>query len=369
MIQLIVPLLLLSSLFDWFNCSEIFIIPENNRLSSEKFANYRHYFAITSDGKTAVYIHPTARSVKCFDLTSGTIYEKSSHTNSASYSWGPTRRSADTVFLTEADDAVAGTGRKVGQVNTPMAVTCDHRGKLLVSDLGNRRVLVFDSTLDFERSFLVPASVTVPSYVVLDESDNYITANLLLDTLASINSGFHCCVFDSAATLIDRLAPSPPVVFERNLWLGVNALIDNDKYDNIYVCFSVDPTVCVYDHDFNLTSRLYLNPTWWTTPAALPRTTFQVNTEPTEFYESWTRIIKLIHIGDGRLLLAAETNGHVADCPSRFIMDIVTAEGKTLVSAIETDYLPVGCDRNGFIYFLSLDGKELLKTEFKEMVK
>lgn len=362
MVIILFPLIILSSFLEWFSIEKTFSIPPDQSIPSVKCSTYRHYFAVMADGKTAVYIDPSGRCVKSFDLISGTFAERSSHTTEASSGWGPVRQSADTMFLSGPEVDVASFGRKAGQVNTPLALTCDRGGNLLVSDLGNRRVLLFDTSLSFLSSFLVPTVATVPSNVLMDESGDYVVANLLLDTTSSINSGFHCCVLSATGALLAHFAPTPTIAFERNLWLGVCALIDRDDDHNVYVAFSVDPTICVYNRNRVLTSCIDVKPAWWRPPPILPQSRFQVREEPTDFLESWTRIVKLLYVERGVLLVVAETNGQIEGCATRFIMDIYTTDGQVLVSGVGSDYLPVGTDRDGYIYFLSLSGDKLLRT-------
>lgn len=351
---------------NYFSTRKVFPIPPENRVSSEKHSTYRHYFSVSPDGTRVAFIDAKKQEVCSYSLDGGTSDVVAEHTDVSGYAWGPTKHHPETLYLTETVSDIIHKGRRPDQVNIPIAIKYDRSGKLFVSDLGNRRVSVFEVDGNLENSFLLPMTTQCPSDMRETSNGNYLLSNLFLDRSRSINAGYHCNLFSRTGKLVKSFAYTPKTAFDRNLWLGVYSLFDLDEQGNIYVAFTVEPVIYVYNSAGELQMTFGETPGWWVPPPKLEASRFRIRSEPDNFHGSWTRIIKLVHTRDGKLILCAETNGLVEGCSKRFIMNVYSIDGKLIAEGIESDYLPVGVDNDNMIYFLSVSGDRLLKTSLIE---
>ena len=349
-----------------FSVHEVFPIPPEIRVSSEKYSTYRHSFTVSPDGAQVAFIDPEEQEVRSYDLVRGVSGMVAAHTDVSGYEWGPIKQQGDTIYFTEAVNDIARRGRRPNEVNIPIAIKYDRSGKLFVSDLGNRRVSIFGVDGNLENSFLLPMTTQCPSDMRETSNGNYLLSNLFLDRSRSINAGYHCNLFSPTGKLLKSFAYTPKSACDRYLWLGVYSLFDLDDRGNTYVAFTVDPAIYVYNSAGELMMTFGETPGWWVPPPKLEAPPFRIRGEPDGFHGSWTRVIKLVYAGNDRLILCAETNGLVEGCSKRFIMNVYFTDGKLIAEGIESDYLPVGVDNDNMIYFLSVTGDRLLKTSLIE---
>jgi len=347
-----------------FITHEVFPITGERVISSEKFSTYRHYFAVSPDGNRVAFINSRQQTVQSYSLADGNTSTVASHTNTARSAWGPTKRQADTLYFSGSVDDIAGQGRRSNEVNIPIAIRFDRSGKLFVSDVGNRRVSMFDQSLAFETSFLLPSNISAPSDMRVVAGGNYLLGNRLLDSTQAINAGYHCNVLSPTGELLQSFAYTPKIAFDRNLWLGVYSLFDLDEQGNVYVAFTVEPIIYVYNNTYELTTTFGEIPEWWIPPPVLEQPRFSLRSEPDNLYGSWTRLMGVVYSGDGKLILCTESNGLIEGCSKPYILDIYTTDGTLFVGGIESDYLPVGVDSDNMIYFLSVTGDRLISTSF-----
>ncbi|MCK4372408.1 MAG: hypothetical protein KAW61_04640 [candidate division Zixibacteria bacterium] len=349
-----------------FTTQKVFPISSEVRISGEKGWTDWSYFTVGPDGARVAFIDPKRQEVRSYSLDGGTSNMVAEHTDVSDYAWGPTKHHPETLYVTETVNNIARKGRKPDEVNVPIAVKYDRSGKLLVSDLGNRRISVFSPEGMFESSFLLPQTVDAPSDIRATNDGNYLLSNLSLDRSRGINAGYHCNFLSRTGKLLKSFAYTPKIAFERNLWLGVHSLFDLDERGNIYVAFTVEPAIYVYNSAGELTKSFGETPGWWVPPPKLQSSRFVIEDEPEDFYGSWTRVIKLVYAGNGKLILCAETNGLVEGCSKPFILDVYSTDGKLIAGSIESDCFPVGVDNDNMIYFLSVTGDRLLKTSLIE---
>jgi hypothetical protein len=349
-----------------FTAQKVFSIPSEVRISGEKGWTDWSYFTVGPDGARVAFIDPKRQEVRSYSLNGGTSSVMAEHTDVSSYAWGPTKHHPETLYVTETVNDIARKGQRPDEVNVPIAVKYDRSGKLFVSDLSNRRVSVFSPEGTFESSFLLPQTVGAPSDIRATNDGNYLLSNLFLDNSRGINAGYHCNFFSPTGKLLKSFAYTPKVAFDRNLWLGVYSLFDLDKQGNIYVAFTVEPVIYVYNSAGELMMTFGETPEWWVPPPKLEASRFRIRSEPNGFHGSWTRVIKLVYAGNGRLIRCAETNGLVEGCSKPFILDVYSTDGKLIAGSIESDCFPVGVDNDNMIYFLSVTGDRLLKTRLIE---
>jgi hypothetical protein len=352
---------------NYFSTRKVFPIPPEIHVSSEKHSTYRHYFSVSPDGTRVAFIDAKKQEVCSYSLDGGTSDVVAEHTDVSGYAWGPTKHHPETLYLTETVSDIIHKGRRPDQVNIPIAIKYDRSGKLYVSDIGNRRVSIFGVDGNLESSFLLPMTTRCPSDIREISNGDYLLSNLFLDKSRDITAGYHCNFFSPTGKLLQSFAYTPKIAFDHNLRKGVYSLFDLDERGNIYVAFTVEGVIYVYNSAGELMMTFGETPEWWVPPpkqGAASR--FEVWKEPEDFYGSWTRVIKLVYAGNRRLILCAETNGLVEGCSKRFIMNVYSTDGKLIAESIESDYLPVGVDNDNMIYFLSVTGDRLLKTRLIE---
>jgi len=349
-----------------FSVYEEFPLPPEVWVSSEQYSTYRGYLTIRPDGTRLAFIDQEALEVRSYDLVKGVSGQVAPHTDVADYQWGPTKREGDTIYFTGTVSDIARQGRRPDEVNTPIAIKYDRSGRLFVSDLGNRRVSVFSPEGSFESSFLLPQSVSAPSDMRITANGNYLLSNLSLDSSRGNNAGYHCNLFSPDGRLLKSFAYTPKTAFDRNLWLGVYALFDLDERGDIYVAFTVDPALYVFNSAGELQKTFGEIAGWWIPPPKLETPRSRIRSEPDGFHGSWTRVVKLIYAGDGRLIRCTETNGLIKDCSKPFILDVFSTDGRLIAGGIESEYLPVGVDNDNMIYFLTVSGDHLVKSAWIE---
>lgn len=365
---MITPLLAavaIASFGDVFAIDTSVEIPAAIRVSGGKWT-YWSYCAVSPGGGTVAFIDPALHEVLTYDLAAQRATTAVAHTETARQASFASTEELGTFDWEAFVSRVARNGRSRDQVNVPVAIAYDRKGRLLVSDLGNRRVSIFDAGGSFAGSFLLGADDNAPSEIRTLPDGNLLCANLRLDPHGQMNGGHHCNVYSPDGAWMRSLAYTPPIAFERNLWLGVGACVDVDANGNAYVGFSVDPTIRVYDSTGRETQTFGSNPPWFVHPPALPAVLFQRENEPRGFWESWTRLIKVVHIGGGHLLRVALTNGKVAGTDKPFVIDVLSSDGSSLIPGVAADAWPVGVDRDGAIWWLTWKGDKLLRTHLAQ---
>ncbi|MBD3333354.1 hypothetical protein GF356_10930 [candidate division GN15 bacterium] len=252
-------------------------------------------------------------------------------------------------------------------MNIPIAVGYDRSGTLFVSDVGNRRVSLFSLEGSFESSFLLPPAIGAPSDLRIMPDGNYLLANLQLDSARGLNAGHHCNVVSPSGKLLRSFAYTPKTAFDRNLWLGVYSVFDLDEDGNVYVAFTIEPVVYVYNAAGELLRTFGETPEWWVSPPDLQVPQFRINDEPDGFYTSWTRVVRLFYVGEGKLLRCTETNGLIKGCSQPYVLDVFATDGRLVAGGIESKYLPIGADSNSMIYFVSARGDRVIRNSLRDL--
>jgi hypothetical protein len=247
-------------------------------------------------------------------------------------------------------------------VLTPIAVCYQTNGFLMVSDLGKRRVSVFSPDNSLYYSFFIVGSAHTPNEMRMMPDGRYLLGGLILDTSKALNAGYHCSFYSEEGIFLNSFAYTPQFAFDNNLWVGVSVLLDIDDSGYIYCAFSVESKIYRYSDEGILLDSFGVNSSRFVPPPALPMSRFSHQVEPRDFWRSWTRIIKLIYAGDGKLVLAYLNNDLNAEVASPFLLDIYSTDGKLIVSGIQSDAFPIGRDKDNYIYMLSFDGDRLYKT-------
>jgi hypothetical protein len=346
-----------------FKTTNTYIIPEAYRIAGDSNrTTYRQYCSVNPAGNIVALIDYSRKRVVAFDLVTGDTTIPALPTSRTQRAWGPVQRKGDTILFSDNPTTVSETGRRSSEAAIPVAVNFSGTGQLFVADAGNRRISAYDSALQFHSSFLLPTNVGTPSNAAVLENGNFLCANLKIDSASTINAGHWCNIFSPKGELLRSFAYTPKEAVARNLWLGVNSLIDVDENQHIYVAFTIAPHIDVYTTGGDLTDTYDVPADWWVLPPRIEPPPFNIRNEPPDFFGRWTRLVKLLYLGQGKLLLASESNKLVKDCDKRFIIDVFDTRSRTVLEHTCTDYLPVGVDAAGRIYFLSLNGRELIQT-------
>lgn len=336
------------------------LIPERARVSAVLPWTFYSFWTANSDGSKAAFIDTQNNEVCMLDLTNKTLSVVASHTDRMTHvSLGETKEveSLDPDTLIKR---IVPHGVNSGQVNLPVAVVWGSDGSLYVSDAGSRRVSVFDGDGQLRFSFLLNSGMDAPWDFDLLNSDTLLLSSLIMREPRGINAGYFCNVVSQSGRWVRAFAYTPEVAFTDNLWTGVWTSSETDDEGNTYVTFSVDPAILVFDRNGNLVRTFGENPEWWIAPLPLSPLPGHASEEPPLI--SWTRVVKLVRLIDGRLIRVAEANGWVPGCNARFVMDIFSSDGRLLRRSIYTDYWPVGVGSDGSVFLLSVTGDQLVKA-------
>lgn len=361
-----VVLLLLAGFGDVFDIRQVLELPEKRWVSSRSFSTYRQYCCVDPGGGQVVLVDPREREIVAFDLQSGIPETPVARTDASVYDWGPVEQRGDTLICSSEGKLAVQRGSRSCEVNMPIAVRFDATGKLMVSDLHNRRISVFGDDYNFEHSFLLPPQLGPASDVVRLTDSTYLLSSPKPDTLSALNTGFSCHILTARGEIVESFAYTPESAIERNLWFGVHALVEIDDSGSIYVGFTTEPKVHVFDKTGTYLRTFGEERDWWVPPPVLQKPNFVINKPPNDFDGSWTRMVKLVCTRDNRLIVAFEANGLVRDCEGSFILDVYEPSGEFLGRSICCEALPVGVDSQNNIYFLSDTGDRILRTTFKE---
>lgn len=368
MTSVITCLLAALSLGDVFPVDQVIAIPEEARIGAEKEWTFYSFCTVNSSGTKVYFIEPEALTIVSATLPSAEVSTVAEHATTGS----------NVQFLTsgKTDELVpfgdigpirttAKNGKRRYEVIAPVAVGKAEMELLLVSDAGSNRVVAFNQNDSVVFSFLRTGSVTPPNELRLLSNGDLLAAALKVDRTSPLNEGDFCVVFSRQGEILRSFAHTPAMALERNLWNGVTALLDVDGNDTVFLAFSVEAIPYVYAPDGRLLRKFAGPPQWFHPPEPQPAPVFSIEKEQRGFSRSWPRIIRLLYIGEGRIVLAAETNGRVEGVSAPFVLDVLSSDGTVLYSKISSDYLPVSKDSTGAIYWLSVTGDRLIKTRYE----
>ncbi len=364
-LSFLIILVLLSSFGNQITVETSTAIPKADRVSGAGGWTDWSYCTVSPDGRRAAFIIPLRGEVDVLDLSDEVARTLAAHDGEGSQAFMFSSSDIEDFDFRQWARTVARNGRKKDEVALPLSVHYSRTGNLLISDAGNRRILEFSPDNRLVRSFLLTGDLAAPNEVRVLPDNEFITAGLNLDPKSRLNAGNFCTVFDEAGELVRSFAYTPQSALEKKLWVGVSAVLDIDDEGIIYVSFSVEGDIYAYRSSGELIGKIDYHPAWFVAPPSLSEPDFVLERPPEGFWRSWTRIIKIIYAGDGRLVLAAETNGLVPGVEAPFIFDVLTTDGRVIQSGIPSQYWPVGRDRNNALYWLSFSGDSLVKTRLK----
>lgn len=347
-----------------FDYQERFEIEESVQVSAVEAWTDWSYAAIDPSGSKLALIIPSRQEVVCVLLRNGNATGLALHAESGDHVSHFTTSDIESFDPGTMVRALASRGRGRSEVSLPLAVSYDAQGRLIISDSGNRRILIFGPDGSFESSFLLTGPTAAPNEIRLLPNGNILASGLNLDSTSRINAGNYCTVYSHDGEILRVFSYTPQVAFDSTLWIGVSSLIDLDESGNIYQVFSVEGRIRVYDSLGKLKRTIDYTPSWFYAPKAMEVPLVTLHDEPEGFWTSWPRIIKLIYAGSDRLILIGEANDRLAKSGKRFVYDIVTLTGDVLHSTVFSDELPIGIDRNGFVYSLSLTGDQICRLRF-----
>lgn len=265
---------------------------------------------------------------------------------------------------------LASSGEMPHQVSFPTSIAVDTDGNIYVGDNKNRRVTILNSNGEFLSSFIISADSWPPLDIVVNSKRELYLAGLKLDPEGRLNSGDWITNYDFDGNYLKSFAYTPDIAFKLNLWQGVSANIEIGEKDQIYLVFAPEHKIYVYGSDGNLKKTFGEPPEWFTYPEKLALPIWDKPKAPPDFWKSFTPVIKLIYLGDNRLLVATKTNGLVKGTSKKFILDLYnTLDGEPILKGIETDYFPFGTDTTSAIYFISPEDKKVIKTYLKEDIE
>lgn len=371
----IAPLL---SFADVFMADTVYCLPPEVRVSGERETSSWSYCTVSPDGASLTFIDPKGNDIRRYRFAQDSLSLVISHTDLGAQSWFDStetvrvsdgRSFARVVERPRATDSTRPArpettvqhGRGRDNVNVPVAVSYDADGRLLVSDLGSRRVSVFDVDGGFASSFILGPHEDTPFDIGSLKSGNLVCANLRLDRKGRFNSGYHCNIYSPTGALQKSFAYTPKSATERNLWAGVSSVMDVDTRGNVYVAFSTDPSVHVFDTDGQKTRTLGEVADWFVFPSPLPAPIHERDSPPNGFTTSWTRLIKLSCIDTTYVIRTALTNGLVEGTSDAFLMEVLAMDGSGGTTLTSNSW-PVGTDGSGHVYFLSLKGDLLTRA-------
>lgn len=363
---LIIILSTLCTLNNLFSIEKEYNIPESIQVSGENAWTDWSYCSVNYSGTKAAFINPKNHNVVSLEIDKSDLEIASPHTSNMSSVSHFTTTDIESFNPNSLISKVVSNGRKKNEVALPVSIHYTHDNNLLICDNNNRRILITDNDNKYISSFLLTGKTAVPNEIRKLADGTFLAAGLNLDYTGNINAGNYCTIYSSKGELLRSFAYTPQVAFDSTLWIGVASLIDIDDAGNIYQTFSVDSKINVYDIFGKLLRTLNYKPKWFYPPNSLQEPHSTLENEPPGFWKSWPRIIKILYLGNNKLLIAAETNGIAEGFGKRFIFDIITTNGQILYSGIPSDYLPVGRDKDNNIYFLSLKGDKLIKTYLSE---
>lgn len=260
-------------------------------------------------------------------------------------------------------------GRKRDRVVQPLSLDVDTRGRLMISDAGSRRVLILDDSDGLAASLIAPSDMQPPHEIHTLPGNDLLLASLRFDQehdTLGLNLGNQCTIVGPDGAELKSFAYTPQSSIDRNLWKGVSALTTVDDSGHIFVTYSTDYRIEKYDSIGDALKDITPKSDWFVPPPALRKRIFEMESAPADFWQAWTRILRLFYLGDGRLLIMAETNDKVPGADTPFILDLLDVSGAPIYAGIPSNYYPVGADRNGGVYFISFTGETLLKTHIRE---
>jgi len=260
---------------------------------------------------------------------------------------------------------IASEGTRPHQVSQPTAVVVAGDGKIYVGDNRNRRVSVFSPEGKFLHSFLIIPDHWSPLDIGVDSKGNLYLAGLKVDRRGRYNSGDWVNRYSAQGIYRSSFAYTQQEAIQLRLWNGVSANLEIDGEDRLYLAFDISHSVSVHDTTGKMLFSFGGSPSWFVPPPKLPPLVLwreEPNKMPSDFWKSWTPLLKIIYLGNHQLLLVSKTNGLVKGTIANFILDLYSTTGKPLLEGIESNYFPFGVDRGGNLYLISPEGSEILKA-------
>lgn len=365
MVAILFTVVALSVFGDHFQETDRFPIPKEAQISGEGGWTDWSYCSVNPDGDQAALINPGSKEVLTVSFSTKLAAVAAENYQPSHQQFFSSSDEMEAFDLEGWIETMASNGRKRDQVNLPLAVDYTSNGELLISDMGSRRILQFGRDRAFMHSFILTGQVAAPNEIKLHPDGAYVAAGLNLDSTSAINAGDFCTVFSPTGEVIRSFAYSPQIALDRNLWVGVSAVMDIDDDGKIYVSFSVEGDIYIFDIMGRLLKRFNYRPEWFVEPPVLDKPVFKLEREPAGFWKSWTRIIKILCAGKGIVVLVAETNGLVPGIETPFIVDILSTDGHVLASGIASDYWPVGRSKDNHVYWLSYSGNHVIESLVK----
>ncbi|MDD4051292.1 MAG: hypothetical protein PHR28_05260 [candidate division Zixibacteria bacterium] len=347
-----------------FAVETIINLPPQLNLAASPECTYWNFCTVNPDGNGIAFIDPASGEIQRYDFTRkgiDTVADRGTMQRPQ-----PGEFSEPVAAFVYNSTTVAKSGRGREQVDVPLAVNYTGSGDLLVSDLGNRRVSTFAADGKLKSSFLLPSNMNSPNEMKQLPSGDYLMIGLNLDSHGAANTGTYCNLFSLDGILLDSSLAVPSIVLSRNLWNGVAVVADIDDAGDIYAAFNVEDCLYWCGSGQGKAERMCEPPDWFIPPPKLDPPLLFGEKPPREFPQSWTRIIRLVSDGQNRLVMAALANGRVSGISLPFVLEVYGTDGATIASRIPSDCFPIGRDVNGSVYFLTADGKRLLKTHIRK---
>jgi len=265
-IALLIIAVSVSAFGDYFEVEYRIPIPEKLRISGEGGWTDWSYCSVNPAGDAAAFIDPEARQVVVYDIGAASASVLAGNFDPSYQQFFFSSVEMEVFDLSDWINTIARNGRKTDEVNLPLAINYSPAGELLISDMGARRILHFSSEGDLIRSFLLTGQVAAPNEIRYHPDGIYIAAGLNLDPSSAINGGNFCTLFSADGQEIGSFAYTPQIALDRNLWVGVSAVLDIDDSGLVYLSFSVEGDVYVYDITGTLRRRFGHRPTWFADP-------------------------------------------------------------------------------------------------------
>jgi len=257
--------------------------------------------------------------------------------------------------------------KRKNEVALPVAVSHNNNDQLFISDSGNRRIIQLDNDENLKNTVQLPDNISAPNDIRQLPNGNILLSGLIADYKNGLQSGGnYCTILSPQGEKLKSFAYTPQIVYDSNLWAVVSSVIDVDDNGNIYQTFNVENIVRVYDDNGNFIREFNYYPVWFKTPEKISeKTILSNNSEQIKLMHSWTRIVKILYVGEGKLIVIGESNGSSMHNKKRFFYTMVSTNGKVLHSLVKTNEFPFGRDKNNNIYFLDTETNKIIKCIYQ----
>lgn len=249
-------------------------------------------------------------------------------------------------------------GQGPGEFISLYSLYIDPSGEIFVPDFKPRRINRFDQNGRFIDSF-IQGLHWPPHILVSDSKGDLYLGGLKLDPEGKSSGSWIHKYRRSGKHLISFYPPSgsPSQDWLQNIYPFFGFDIGPD--DRIYAVQMHEYKISVYDVKGRLLRSFGEIPPHFKKLDPGIKVDWDKITQQSEMVaaltrasQSWTKIIQLDILPGPFLLMTLEMNKLVKGYDRKYALDILTLDGRARLSGIPTDFIYLGSDRKGFVYFL-----------------